>query len=281
VKISEKIGEKMDILISGASTGIGRAAAIHFARLGHTVWAGVRGEQAAGIIEKLNVRGLQPIQLDVTKSDSITEAVHLIKKKSGMLHALINNAGIVVSGPIELLTIARWREQFDVNFFGMLELTAACLPSLRESKGRIVNMSSISGRIASPFLAPYATSKFALEAYSDSLRRELAPHQVRVSVIEPGPIDTPIWRKSTATNTAAFREYPEEITKLYEVPLQKFKRDMEKAELGAAPVALVLKALQHALLAKSPRTRYPVGRGIGIASQAAAILPDSWLDRLF
>lgn len=270
----------MDILISGASTGIGRAAAVHLARLGHTVWAGVRNDKAFHTLEKSNVLGLKPIHLDVTQTNSIQEALHRIKKESGMLHALVNNAGVVVGGPVEGLSQSRWREQFDVNFFGMIELTQACLPSLRESKGRVANISSISGRIASPFLAPYAASKFAMEGFSDSLRRELAPHSVRVCVIEPGAINTPIWRKSAAANREASAEYPAAVTELYGPALDRFTKAMEKVELNSSPVSLVLHALTHALTARTPKTRYPVGRRVALKACAASLLPDTWLDRL-
>ncbi len=270
----------MDILISGASTGIGRATAVHLARLGMKVWAGVRTESAFESVRKMNVQGLEPVYLDVTDPASVRSAISTLKKSSGMLHGLVNNAGIAVAGPIEALPMSEWRKQFEVNFFGLLDLTHECLPLLRESKGRIVNMSSISGRVASAFLAPYAASKFAVEAYSDSLRREMQPLGVHVSLVEPGPIDTPIWRKSLSSNNATAKAYPPEIVELYGSAVTRFYKEMEKAELSAAPVGLVCKAVEHALTSRSPRTRYPIGRGIGFASALAGVLPDSWLDSL-
>ncbi len=270
----------MDILISGASSGIGRATAVHFARLGHTVWAGVRSKKDFDNITRLNVKGLRAIQLDVTDSESIHAAVNLIKKESGMLHVLINNAGIVVAGPIEGLSLAKWREQFEVNFFGLIELTKACLPSIREAKGRIINMSSISGKISSPYLGPYGSSKFALEAFSDSLRREVERYGVRVCVIEPGPIQTPIWRKSVVTNQSQISQYPKEIMELYGRSLEKFLGAMTKAETNATPVAAVVKAVEHAIFARIPKTRYTVGRGIGLMSLSSRVLPDRWVDQL-
>ena len=242
------------------------------------VWAGVRSDSAFESLRKMNVRGIEPLILDVTDPKSVRAAVSRIKKSSGMLNGLVNNAGIVVAGPIECLPIEEWRRQFEVNFFGLVDLTRECLPLLRESKGRVVNMSSISGRVASPFLSPYSASKFALEAYSDSLRREMQPLGVKVSIVEPGPIDTPIWRKSSAGNFEKAKEYPPEITEVYGKAVDKFIKEMEKAELSAAPVILVCKAVEHALNARSPRTRYPVGRGIGIASVMAGVLPDKWMD---
>jgi NAD(P)-dependent dehydrogenase (short-subunit alcohol dehydrogenase family) len=268
----------MDILISGASTGIGRACAVHLARKGHNVWAGVRTQKAVDEIARLNVQGLSPIFLDVTDSKSIASAVSVVKKKSGTLHALINNAGIAVGGPIEGLSLDKWRRQFDINFFGLIELTQACLPMLRESKGRVLNMSSLSGRIATPFLGPYAASKFALEAFSDSLRREMRRFDVKVCIIEPGPIKTPIWEKSVGESLNT--EISPDIKSLYGESIDKFVSFMRKTGETAVPVSVVVKAVEHALTARSPQTRYPVGRGIKIAARAANVIPDKWLDRL-
>lgn len=270
----------MDILISGASTGIGRASAIHLARKGHAVWAGVRTEKSFDDLKKLNVRGLTPILLDVTNSKSILAAVSELKKKAGMLHALINNAGVAVGGPIEGLSMDDWRRQFEINFFGLVELTKACLPMLRESKGRVINMSSLAGRIASPYLGPYSASKYALEAFSDSLRREVRKYGVRVSIVEPGPIATPIWEKSVTTATHLKSELSDEIMQLYGASLQKFFDNMQKAGATASPVSVVIKAVEHALTAREPRSRYPVGRGVGFMTKVSNVLPDAWMDRL-
>lgn len=270
----------MVILISGASTGIGKSTAIHLARLGHTVWAGVRSEKSAEDIRRLNVQGLSPVLLDVTDDRSVREAVGRIRKESGVLHALINNAGIVVSGPVEAVSIDEWRRQFEVNVLGQIRLTQLCLPLLRETRGRIVSTSSISGKIAAPFLGPYAASKFALEAISDSLRRELKPQGIFVIVIEPGPIDTPIWRKSRAVNEASEKKYSDELRSIYAEGIAKFKKLIDQSERQAAPVALVIKAIEHALFSRRPRTRYPVGPGIDVASKLAGVLPDRLLDTL-
>lgn len=268
----------MEILISGASTGIGRACAVHMASLGHQVWGGVRSQKSFQDLTKMNVRGLRPIFLDVTEEKSITDAVSLIKKESGTLHALVNNSGIAVGGPIEGLSLADWRRQFEVNFFGLIALTQACLPLLRESKGRIVNMSSMSGRLASPYLAPYASSKFALEAFSDSLRRELYRFGVQVAIIEPGAINTPIWKKSIADGVELKAEMSNEVMEVYGTPIDQFFKAMEKTERGSSPVGVVVRAVEHALLSRTPRTRYPVGKYVNLLTRAAAVLPDKWMD---
>jgi NAD(P)-dependent dehydrogenase (short-subunit alcohol dehydrogenase family) len=269
----------MEILISGASTGIGKACAVHLARLGHGVWAGVRAQKNFDEFEKMNVKGLQPVFLDVTDSKSIRDCVSLVTKKAGTIHGLVNNAGIAVGGPIEAVSMKDWRGLFDTNYFGLIELTQACLPRLRESKGRIVNMSSISGRIAFPFMGPYASSKFAVEAVSDCLRRELKRHGVKVAIVEPGAISTPIWEKSLNVGMGKAAKYPAEINDIYGHALQKFAKRVEETVRMAAPVSVVVKAVEHALTSKRPKTRYPVGRGIKLIAAGSNFLPDLIMDR--
>lgn len=270
----------MDILISGASTGIGKASAIQLARKGHTVWAGVRSQKSFDDLVKANVQGLQPVFLDVCDEKSIVNCVSTIKKQSGILHALVNNAGIAVGGPIEGVSLDDWRLQFETNVFGQIRLIQECLPLLRESKGRIVNVSSIAGKISSPFMGPYSASKFALEAVSDSLRRELYTQGVKVSVVEPGPISTPIWEKSKTIGLEKIEAYGPALKKVYGPAMEKFKRQIDLAVKNASPVAVVVKAVEHALTARSPKTRYLVGRGTKTTAVLFGNLPDSWLDRL-
>ncbi len=270
----------MEILISGASTGIGRASAVHLARLGHSIWAGVRSQKSFDDIKKLNVKGLKPIFLDVVDEKSIGDCISQIKKEAGILHGLVNNAGIVIGGPIEAVTMEEWRQQFEVNVFGQIRVTQLCLPLLRESKGRIVNTSSIAGRLASPFMGPYSASKFAFEAVSDSLRREVSRQGVFVSLIEPGPIATPIWEKSLNTAKKSVHKYSPEIQEIYGRSMAKFQERVSTAEKRSSPVSVVVKAIEHALLSRSPRIRYPVGRGIKLLSYVANTMPASLLDRV-
>lgn len=272
--------QDMNVLISGASTGIGRAAAVHLAMKGHTVWAGVRSSSSFEDLKRAKIRNLEPVFLDVRDPKSVADALGLIQKESGTLHGLVNNAGIAVAGPVEALSLEDWELQFDTNFFGLIRLTQACLPLIRESKGRVVNISSISGKMASPFLGPYASSKYAVEALSDSLRRELKPFGVKVSVIEPGPIATPIWEKSLESGTRRKAQMDQAILPLYEGRLNRLLASTEEYSRKADPVALVTQAIEHALLSRSPKTRYPVGRGIFAASMMARLLPDRWLDYL-
>lgn len=270
----------MDILISGASTGIGRAVAVHMARQGHTVWAGVRSTEALEELKRLKIPSLEPVTLDVTDEASVQECVSRVRKKSGLLHGLVNNAGIAVGGPVEAIPIEDWRRQFEVNVIGQVRLTQLCLPMLRDCKGRVIMMSSIAGRVASPFLAPYAASKFALEAISDSLRREMRRFGVQVSVIEPGPIDTPIWSKSRKEGSARVSTFSAEMRDTYGPMLEKFNERLNEATASASPVRVVVGAVEHALIARRPRTRYPVGRGIALSAALSSVLPDRWMDQV-
>ncbi len=269
----------MEILVSGSSTGLGRAISVHMARKGNSVWAGVRSEKSFEEIKKLNVNGLRPVYLDVTDEKSVKDCVGQIKKQAGILHGLVNNAGIAVGGPVEGVKLEDWRRQFETNVFGQVRVIQECLPLLRMSKGRIVNMSSISGKIASPFLAPYAGSKYALEAISDSLRREMRKFGVRVSIVEPGAIATPIWEKSKDQGLKP-NNFAPEIMEVYGHTLNKFLKKIEQVEREASPVSVVTAAVEHALTARRPRTRYPVGRGISFVAALSRALPDRLLDRI-
>jgi len=268
----------MNILITGSSTGIGRATAVHLALKGHSVWAGVRSQKSFDDLQKSNIANLNPVLLDVCDDGSVAKALGNLQKQDGTLHALINNAGIAVGGPIEALPMSEWQRQFDANFFGVIRVTKACLPLLREAKGRVINMSSISGRVASPFLSPYSASKFALESFSDSLRRELSPFGVKVAVIEPGPIATPIWDKKDiqAENSAIDKQ----VMEIYSANTERFHFFIDEAKRRAEPVSLVIAAIEHALTSRSPKTRYPVGRGISFSSRMAGVMPDRVMDAL-
>jgi NAD(P)-dependent dehydrogenase (short-subunit alcohol dehydrogenase family) len=187
-------------LVTGTSTGIGRAIAVHLDRRGFEVLAGVRRLEDAP-------PGLEPILLDVTSEVNIAAAAQRV---GGQLHALVNNAGIAVNGPIELAPVHEWRRQFEVNLIGQVAVTRALLPALLAAGGRVVNISSISGRAALPMIGPYSASKFALEAMTDTLRREVGPQGVRVVSIEPGGIATPVWEKSRAEADRMVSEMPAE-----------------------------------------------------------------------
>lgn len=268
------------LVITGASTGIGAACASHFARAGFTVYAGVRNDNDAA---RLGGRGpnLVPLLLDVTDESSIAAAVAYLTAQAGDagLRGLVNNAGVAVAAPLECVPLAKFRQQLEVNVTGALAVTQRCLPLLRRGRGRIVNMSSVSGLVAPPFLGPYAASKFALEALSDALRMELKPWRIAVAVIEPGPVATPIWRKSHAAAAGLMAELPAACRALYQQPMQQVARVMEDAARRAAPADQVVAAVEHALLSLRPRTRYLPGPGMRLAMWLSRLFPDRWRDR--
>ncbi|MBD0258621.1 MAG: SDR family oxidoreductase [Cytophagales bacterium] len=246
------------VLITGASTGIGAACALALDKRGYRVFAGVRRAADGEALRQHASPNVRPLLLDVTDAASIAEAARLLQSESGdALAGLVNNAGIAVAGPLEFVSPERLRQQFEVNVVGVLALTQALLPLLRKGPGRIVNISSVSGRLASPFVGPYCASKFALEALSDSLRVELSPWRIPVSVVEPGVINTPIWQKSLASNAGILDAMPAESQALYgrEVAaMQAFARSAK----GLEPEA-VARVVTRALTAVRPKTRYVVG----------------------
>ena len=197
-------------IVTGASSGIGEATALHLRDLGFDVHAGVRRDDDA---QRLAGLGLQPLKLDVTDPDSIAAAATSISGRP--VAALVNNAGIAVSAPLELVPIDQLRNQMEINFIGQVAVTQALLPALRSARGRIVNVSSIGGRIALPLAGPYAASKFALEAATDSLRRELRHLGVKVIAVEPGGVKTPIWDKGSETADSMLAAAPPDVAQLY------------------------------------------------------------------
>ena len=266
------------VVITGASTGIGRDCALHMDRLGWRVFAGVRKTADAASLRAEGSSRLQPVQLDVTHAASIQDAVKVVTDKLGDtgLSGLVNNAGIPYGGPMEYLSLDQVRNLFEVNFFGAIAVTQAFLPLLRRSRGRIVMMSSISGMVASPFVSPYACSKFALEALSDSLRVELSPWHMHVSVIEPGAIDTPIWGKGASVLDNLLATSLREGTDLYGGAIRGMKPRFQPHGISTEAVS---RAIAHALTSAHPRTRYPIGFE-GALVRFVSRLPDRLRDLL-
>ena len=184
-------------MITGTSTGIGEATALHLAKLGYRVLAGVRKEGDGERLVDQAGSGLVPVLIDVTEPATIDEAVRTVTDTVGEdgLVGLVNNAGVAIGGPLEYLAVEQWRHQFEVNVLGPVAVTRAFLPLIRQGGGRIIFIGSIGGRVAAPFVGPYSASKFAVEAIAESLRQELQPWHIPVVVIEPGAIKTPIWEK--------------------------------------------------------------------------------------
>lgn len=267
------------VLITGASTGIGEACAQYMAQREWRVFAGARKPADAERLAKVSPN-ITPVILDITKPDEIAKAIEQIRSVVGKdgLQGLVNNAGIALAGPIEFLDINELRRQHEVNFLAHVQVTQACLPLLRLGRGRVVNMSSISGRVTSPFLMPYSSSKFALEAFTDGLRRELKPWRLHVASVEPGAIATPIWDKSLDTAEHSRTEMPPQAEALYGPAMQTMLAHAKAAAESGVPPDVVARDVWHALTAARPRTRYAPGRGTALAIAVLRWLPDSVVD---
>ncbi|MFC1831582.1 SDR family oxidoreductase [Thermodesulfobacteriota bacterium] len=267
--------ETKSILISGASSGIGRHCALSIAGAGFKVFAGVRNEEAGEQLEKEASGWLEKIHLDISDVLSVESAVQLLKSEN--LYAIINNAGIAVLGPLEFIPISEIRRQFEVNLFGHIAVTQAFLPLLRQTTGsRIINMSSISGFLAFPFYGSYASSKFALEAFNEALRRELDPWKIKVISIQPGNIKTPIWEKSFQSAHSIATEFPPEAGFYYPNSLTQSKGSTD----SLIPPSAVSRAVLKALKSKQPKAHYRVGLRALKYAIYSRLLPTWVVDRL-
>jgi NAD(P)-dependent dehydrogenase (short-subunit alcohol dehydrogenase family) len=266
-------------LISGCSSGIGRACATLLGASGWRVFAAVRSE--GGDAALANLPGVTPVLLDVTDGDSIERArAAIFEATGGRLEALVNNAGIGVGGAWETVPTADLRRILEVNVIGQVALTQACLPMLRCAQGKVVFVGSLGGRVAFPYAGPYHASKFAIEAIGDSLRAELRPQGISVSVIEPGTISTPIWSKARAQVASLRAGLGPEASELYSEPLRKFENQLETAEKRGADPEEVAGTIAEALDSDSPGGRYRVGRGVGTLIFLRTLIPTSIFDRL-
>ena len=265
------------VFITGTSSGIGEATARHLASLGFNVFAGVRKQEDA---ERIAGPRVEAVIVDVVDNDSVAAAVEQIGAAVGNagLAGLVNNAGIAVAGPLEFLPIEEFQRQLEVNVTGVVRTTQAMLPLIRKARGRIVNMSSIGGRVALPMVAPYNASKFALEGLSDALRRELRPWGIHVALIEPGAVATPIWAKSEAAAEEIERDAPPEARELYGEVMDAIRKESDKNKTEGVPPQEVAEAVAHALTASKPKTRYLVGRDAKMRAPIAAVLPDRVMD---
>lgn len=262
------------ILVTGASTGIGEACALYLDRAGHTVYAGVRKQADAERLARQASDRLTPLMLDVADEGQIEAAAKTIDEEAGGLNGLVNNAGIARGGPLEFLPLDEWREQFEVNVFGQIAVTKAMLPLLRTRRGRIVFIGSIGGRVATPLMGPYNASKFAVEAIGEALRHELRPWDLHVSVVEPGAIKTAIWDKGRQTADRLDEELPEEARELYSEHIQAIRDGIEMQDRQGIGPEAVGKAVDHALFARRPKTRYTVGKDAKAQAVMVRLLPD-------
>src|SRR6266702_2915106 len=260
------------VVVTGASTGFGAAIARHLAGRGFRVFGTVRRAEDEVALAR---DGVTPVRMDVTDTASIARAREQVERAlaGAPLEGLVNNAGIPAAGPLELFPLDELRRVLEVNLVGALAVTQAFLPLLKASRGRIVNISSIAGRGALPFMGPYAASKFALEAISDSLRRELLPFGVRVIVIEPGSFKTAIWSKVEAMDVRRYAGTP------YESVLDRFPRASLRGAERAPPPDKVVRAVWRALNARRPPLRVIVTPH-GWLDRIPLWIPDRWLDWL-
>jgi NAD(P)-dependent dehydrogenase (short-subunit alcohol dehydrogenase family) len=266
------------VLITGASTGIGEASAYHLDSKGYQVFAGVRKQADADRIKSKSSDQLRTVFLDVTDTLSIASAADFVRQELGSegLYGLVNNAGIAVAAPIEFLPVDDLRKQLEVNVIGQVLVIQAFLPLLRKARGRIINISSIGGRVAAPFLGPYSASKFAFEALSDSLRVELSPWGIHVAIIEPGSISTPIWEKSLAAVDERLEGLSIDLDRYYHPAIARTRSIAKHSAMYGLPAQDVALVVEKALEAPQPKARYVIGKGTRLALLLKALAP-TWL----
>lgn len=276
------IGNNRAVIITGASTGIGAASALHLDQRGFVVFAGVRKLEDGAMLQRSSSDRLLPIILDVTDSGSIRQAQEIVSERVGTtgVYGLVNNAGIAVPAPLEVIPLPDLRRQLEVNVIGQVAVTQAFLPLLRQARGRIINMGSIAGRAAMPLMGPYSASKFALEAITDALRLEVQQWGIHVSIIEPGAIATPIWDKSASDAASREAAIGRELRTLYEPMVVAVRKVVEEAMKRAISSEVVAQVVEEALIAAQPRTRYLVGKDAKLRALMIKILPDRLSDKL-
>ncbi|MVO88710.1 SDR family NAD(P)-dependent oxidoreductase [Streptomyces sp. p1417] len=271
------------VLVTGASSGLGRECALDLENRGFQVLAGVRRDEDGEklLAESLHGR-LHYTVVDITDDASVRAAAEFAERAYGALRGLVNNAGICVPGPLECVDSEQFRRQLDVNVVGHLGVVRAHLPLLRRSRGRIVNVTSGLGKAAVPYLGAYSTAQFAKEALSDALRRELGPSGVRVSVVAPGAILTPIWSKVSAAGEQVLRDAPAGVAERYRASFLAFMEGNGQQALASrtSPEDFA-RAVARALTDTRPRARYWVGADARRMGRLARLLPDALLDRRF
>lgn len=269
------------IFVTGASTGIGEACALGLDKRGYQVFAGVRDKEDGESLQQRASERFSYILVDVVNLEQIKEAAQTISQTLGdkPMAGLINNAGISVSGPLEFVPIEGLRRQLEVNVVSQVSVSQAFIPLLRKGKGRIINVGSISGIFAVPMLGPYCASKFAMEAISDVLRRELKQWDIKVILLEPGAIATKIWGKGRNEAERAIKEAPKEMLQLYESFIDRALKLAVDSEKIAKPPEVVVNAVVHALESRRPKTRYIIGSRAW-PQKIITMLPDRIQDRI-
>jgi NAD(P)-dependent dehydrogenase (short-subunit alcohol dehydrogenase family) len=270
------------VFITGASTGIGHATAIHLSKNGFLVLAGVRKTVDADRLTKEGGDNVVPVPIDVTDDESIQAALDLARPRLAArgLDGLVNNAGIGISGPVEYVTKADMLRKFEVNLFGQIAVTQAFLPLVRQARGRIVNMGSVGSHISMPFGGVLCATKSAFSSMNDALRLELSPFGIHVSMIEPAAIHTPASEKMLGDVEAVIDALPAEGKTRYAAMLREFMRRAYEREQAGSPPEVVAAAVHQALTEEHPRARYPVGKYSKVLVNIPRFLPDGLLDRI-
>ncbi len=264
------------VVITGTSTGIGKACALYLDKLGFKVYAGVRKQADGDILKSEASERLKPIILDVTSSETIKSATDTIEKETdGNVFALINNAGIGRGGALEVMPVSEIQKVMNVNVIGLMAVTQAFIPMLRESRGRIINIGSTSSLLAVPGASVYSASKFAVRAITDSLRLELKPFGISVILLAPGAVESEIWEKGRAYKAELRKTVKAEIAQLY-APLMKFGEKLNE-ETKKIPASVVANIVADALVVRKPKPYYIVGKDAKGAAKAAK-LPKGLLD---
>jgi NAD(P)-dependent dehydrogenase (short-subunit alcohol dehydrogenase family) len=265
-----------NVLVTGASRGIGKTIATHLAAKGWDVAAGVRTEDDGARLRAENSR-LTPVMLDVTNEEHVAALDQSLPER---LDAVVNNAGVVVGGPLEAVPPAELRRQLDINVTGQIAVTQAVLPRLRQSRGRVVFISSLNGKIVLPLVGAYCASKFALEAAADALRIELKPWDIAVVVVEPAQTDTDIWRTANVMLDDAVAAMTAESRRLYDRHIEGLRKSIPLSQKIAVPPEKVATVVEEALTARRPRARYVVGVGPKVQLALISRMPTGLRDRV-
>ncbi len=278
---AERRDDSSAVVLTGTSTGIGAASAVLLADEGFRVFAGVRRKADGETLKARTAGDLTPLEIEITDAASIATAAKTVSKAVGNrgLFGLVNNAGIVKPGPLELQPIDDFRRQLEVNLIGQVAVTQAFLPLIRSGEGRIVNVGSIGGHVVLPLHGAYSASKFGMEAVSDALRLELRQWRIPVSLIDPGATDTAIFGKTLTEVDEVAKRLNEQGHTEYAGQLKAIRQLVEKTAADAAPVDELAKTVLKALTAKKPKSRYLAGHGAEAAVVLARTATDAIKDR--
>ncbi len=267
-------------LVTGASSGIGRATVRRLDAAGWKVFAGVRKEEDAEALRAESSERLEPLMLDVLDADAIAAAGERLGAEPDGLDGLVDNAGTAVAGPLEALPIEDFRRQLELNLTAQLAVAQAMLPAIRTARGRVVLISSMGGRVALPLTGAYHASKFGLEGLGDSLRQELAPWGIKVVLVEPGSIDTPIWSSGEEDADRIFDKASPRLRELYGGAVERYRQVVKDTAERGVPPEKVAARIEHALTTSRPRARYLVGMDAQVMARLKPLLPTPVFDAL-